>query len=46
MNLAAFLHRTALLNPDATALGLGHAPVATYRAFARQVAVLAGRMRL
>ncbi|MYG51469.1 MAG: long-chain fatty acid--CoA ligase [Rhodospirillaceae bacterium] len=44
MNLAAFLHRTALLNPDATALGLGHAPVATYRAFAWQVAVLAGQL--
>lgn len=45
MNLAAFLHRTALLNPDATALGLGRTRVATYREFARRVAVLAGQLR-
>ena len=44
MNLAAFLHRTALLNPDATALGKGHARVATYRDFARRVSVMAGQM--
>ena len=37
MNLAAFLHRTALLNPDATALGRGDAPVATYRELAERV---------
>ena len=44
MNLAAFLHRTALLHPDATALGKGPARVASYREFARRVAVLAGRL--
>ena len=44
MNLAAFLHRSALLNPNATALGKGHEGVATYREFARQVSVLAGQM--
>ncbi len=44
MNLAAFLHRTALLNPDATALGKGHARVATYRDFAGRVSVMAGQM--
>ena len=44
MNLAAFLHRTALLNPDATALGLGRRRVASYREFAEQVSAMAGGM--
>ena len=44
MNLAAFLHRTALLNPDATALGQGIRRLDSYRDFARRVAVLAGQM--
>ncbi len=45
MNLAAFLHRAALLYPDSTALGLGNRPLMTYRDFANRVAVVAGHFQ-
>lgn len=42
MNLAAFLHRSATLYPEATALGLGSRRLVSYREFAELVAVIAG----
>ncbi len=45
MNLAAFLHRAALLHPDSTALGLGNRPLMTYRDFANRVAMVAGHFQ-
>ncbi len=44
MNLAAFLQRSALLHPEATALGQGRRRLDSYRDFARRVAILAGGM--
>jgi acyl-CoA synthetase (AMP-forming)/AMP-acid ligase II len=45
LNVAAFLHRAALLWPARPALALGARTVATYRDLARQAAILARNLR-
>ena len=45
LNLAAFLHRSALLWPERPALAFGATAVATYRDLARQAAILARNLR-
>jgi acyl-CoA synthetase (AMP-forming)/AMP-acid ligase II len=45
LNVAAFLHRAALLWPDRPALALGTAVTASYRELAAQAAVLARHLR-
>ncbi len=45
MNVAALLHRSALLWPERPALALGTRTVATYRDLARQAASLARQLR-
>jgi long-chain acyl-CoA synthetase len=45
LNVAAFLHRAALLWPERPALALGAKTVATYRELARQATALAHNLR-
>jgi long-chain acyl-CoA synthetase len=45
LNVAAFLHRAALLWPERPALALGTTTVATYRDMARRAAALAHNLR-
>jgi long-chain acyl-CoA synthetase len=45
LNVAALLHRSALLWPDRPALALGTRTVSTYRDLARQAAILARHLR-
>ena len=45
MNVATFLHRSALLWPERPALALGTRTIATYRDLARRAAILARHLR-